>query len=644
MTQQTVPVSQIVVGENPRTFFDSEDQEQLERSIKLFGLLAPITVEQTDAEEFKLIAGERRLRAFQNLGIEEIPAHVTTVADHAGAAIAENVTRVNLHPIEEGRAYVALLTNAKGKAVKPATLAKNLGIPAKRIVDRVRLALLPAELADAMISGARIDKIRDELTDFTEKFGGELVSRFVEASLEPLTELVVDGDENIHTVFSSWLDLQDPKPAIEFTWRAWQNLPTDVAEELLVLAKNKTRSQYEQNEVLELNSEADEAAARSYGCLVEFEDADEFGQAIQYCTDIAWMADRIRYNIGQLEAIEPKGEVVETPKRRIDPETGEVKAPTAEELEAEAAAAKKVKREEAAAAKAEREERGRVNQAFGINLQKKLSKRKLTHADAKLLAEMVLIDENSIGLCWEAVRDEKVDGPDRYQKAKSLRAWVSRGKNADEVIGRLFQVVLVTVFHDRGAFVKSRMVEGGFQHTSRYGHLLDLLASVGPDELVEPYMAERKTREERQAMYDAADAAALEYAQEQNPVNQLTDQNTDGETTGSAGETGFPVDTGIDAEVAAERLEIERDNVEPDPTTEPSVSPEEADEPLLSEQVAAAQLPDAGEESQLTQDEQIEKLAQQSRDALQAELDRESAPTAADVAKDDFDRQMEEIS
>ena len=96
-----------------RTHFDDAEIEALAHSVKEHGVLQPILVVQ-DGDRYKVIAGERRLRASKLAGLERIPARVINSTDKAihEIALRENLDRVDLHPIEEGEGYVSLLDAA----------------------------------------------------------------------------------------------------------------------------------------------------------------------------------------------------------------------------------------------------------------------------------------------------------------------------------------------------------------------------------------------------------------------------------------------------------------------------------------------------------------------------------------------------
>ena len=106
-----IPVDKVDPSElQVRVHFDDSEVEALSHSVKEHGVLQPILVVQ-DGDRYKVIAGERRLRASKLAGLDRIPARVLSTNDKATHEIAlrENLDRVDLHPIEEGEGYLSLL-------------------------------------------------------------------------------------------------------------------------------------------------------------------------------------------------------------------------------------------------------------------------------------------------------------------------------------------------------------------------------------------------------------------------------------------------------------------------------------------------------------------------------------------------------
>jgi len=95
----------------PRSVFDEGKLAELADSIRSQGVVQPIVVRPVKGNEYELIAGERRWRAAQIAGIEEIPAVVREVPDEAAVAMAliENIQREDLNPLEEAGALRSLI-------------------------------------------------------------------------------------------------------------------------------------------------------------------------------------------------------------------------------------------------------------------------------------------------------------------------------------------------------------------------------------------------------------------------------------------------------------------------------------------------------------------------------------------------------
>jgi ParB family chromosome partitioning protein len=112
----TLPVSRIRPGRyQPRTRMDQEALAELAASIRTQGLIQPLLVRPLDGERYELIAGERRWRAAQMAGLEEVPALVREVPDEAALAMAliENIQREDLNPMEESAGLQRLIDEFK---------------------------------------------------------------------------------------------------------------------------------------------------------------------------------------------------------------------------------------------------------------------------------------------------------------------------------------------------------------------------------------------------------------------------------------------------------------------------------------------------------------------------------------------------
>jgi ParB family chromosome partitioning protein len=142
------------IGPNPfqpRTRFDDSALQELAASIKASGVLQPVLVRR-HADSFQLVAGERRLRAAQIAGLEKIPAVLRQVDDRQmmELALIENVQREDLNPIDEAKAYKALVTTV---GLTHEQLSERIGKQRSSISNALRLLTLPAEVQDMVSRG-----------------------------------------------------------------------------------------------------------------------------------------------------------------------------------------------------------------------------------------------------------------------------------------------------------------------------------------------------------------------------------------------------------------------------------------------------------------------------------------------------------
>lgn len=178
-----IPVDKVDVSEyQVRTHFDEAEVKALCESIKLHGVLQPILVTQ-NGDRYKVIAGERRLRASKMAGLERIPARVINSDDKAVHEIAlrENLDRVDLHPLEEGEGYISLLeaqayTSHEG-------IAQAFGKPKSRITECIGYTRLPAETkAELLRRGIKARAVMRKLLETPPQGHAEILGQV--ASIE----------------------------------------------------------------------------------------------------------------------------------------------------------------------------------------------------------------------------------------------------------------------------------------------------------------------------------------------------------------------------------------------------------------------------------------------------------------------------
>lgn len=128
----------------PRKSFHEEELVELADSIREHGILQPLICRQS-GERFELIAGERRWRAAQKLGLETVPVIVREASDRdvLELALIENLQRAELNPVEEAKAYLRL---AEEFAMKQDDIARRVGRSRASVANAMRLLDLAPQL------------------------------------------------------------------------------------------------------------------------------------------------------------------------------------------------------------------------------------------------------------------------------------------------------------------------------------------------------------------------------------------------------------------------------------------------------------------------------------------------------------------
>lgn len=135
----------------PRKDFDPEELASLRRSIEAHGILQPLVV-RSAGDRYQLIAGERRLRAAQAAGMREVPVRVVDFDDQQvlEAALAENIHRSDLNPIEKAQGFRDYLQRF---GMTQEQLAARIGLDRTTISNLVNLLHLPAVVQEALRLG-----------------------------------------------------------------------------------------------------------------------------------------------------------------------------------------------------------------------------------------------------------------------------------------------------------------------------------------------------------------------------------------------------------------------------------------------------------------------------------------------------------
>jgi ParB family chromosome partitioning protein len=153
--QRLVPIELIRPGTlQPRRRFAEAELDALAQSIREKGILQPLLVRALAAEEadFELVAGERRWRAAQRVGLHEVPVIIRRITDTEALEIAlvENLQREDLSPLEEAEAYSRLMDEF-GRT--QASLADAVGKSRSHVANTMRLLSLPAPVRRQLDEG-----------------------------------------------------------------------------------------------------------------------------------------------------------------------------------------------------------------------------------------------------------------------------------------------------------------------------------------------------------------------------------------------------------------------------------------------------------------------------------------------------------
>lgn len=192
-----IPLDQIEVNPfQPRTDFDKQALEELAESIRVQGIIQPITARKLSKDSYQLISGERRTQASKLAGLKSIPAYIRTADDQQmlEMALIENIQRENLNSIEIALSYQRLLTECD---LKQEQLGDRVGKNRTTVNNYLRLLKLPPDIQLAIrdkrisMGHARaiinIDDVDKQLDVFKKILKDDLSVRKVEALVRELT-------------------------------------------------------------------------------------------------------------------------------------------------------------------------------------------------------------------------------------------------------------------------------------------------------------------------------------------------------------------------------------------------------------------------------------------------------------------------
>ena len=202
-----IKISQIIANPfQPRTEFDEEALNELSESIKVHGIIQPITVRKIGYEKYELISGERRTRASILAGLNAIPAYIRLANDQQmlEMALIENIQRENLNSIEVALSYKRLLDEC---GLKQEELGDRVGKKRSTVNNYLRLLKLPDEIQMAIKEGklmmgharalVNVENPENQLANFRAVINGSLSVRQVEDLVR--TEKETPADTGTHS-------------------------------------------------------------------------------------------------------------------------------------------------------------------------------------------------------------------------------------------------------------------------------------------------------------------------------------------------------------------------------------------------------------------------------------------------------------
>jgi ParB/RepB/Spo0J family partition protein len=549
-TLTMVPLAQIKTrrGFNPRTEFADDRMAELVESIKRHGIITPLTLAPDGDGGFVVVAGERRLRAAKAAKLKEVPAQVRDGdGETLSLAVAENVIRADLTPVEEAEAYRRLVDD-HGDAVKVARL---VGRSEKLIGERLELLRLPEE-ARALVAARRVPlacapylvRIAEReplLTDLTAAWlaehpagggyfpaaPGEVVDDVLAAEWqdddgqpllpvaysvggyygpilpgrrsETLPAVLAKLGSHAEAVETAYAALPEIRPASEHDWAA------------------RDAEERRQRGCFAL-SDDDADAARAFGCLLELPAPD--GRADhRYVTDPEWLADRLVQKIAAHAAAEAE----QRQRKREERATGAGDDPEKEARRAE----RQRHYEERVAARAR-------NLDLGAALAR--WEPKLDTAAVKLLGSLVLA-EHGKAAAW--AQRLCVEQPTTTNKQGKVTVRYPRGAQAEKQLhaealaalkrARTPEAALAVVLR---LLVAQRLVDpSGLPNADRQGvyeprelaesaALGKLAARVAPPSVKQHLAEQAAERERRERAYQDEQAARLAQQREKLAAGQ----------------------------------------------------------------------------------------------------------------------------
>jgi ParB/RepB/Spo0J family partition protein len=469
---------EVAEGFNPRAEVAEDERfEELVASVKQNGLVTAPTVYR-DNGRFVLVAGERRYRAAKKAGLKQLPLHVREKDDALAAAIAENLHREDLNPIEVARSLVDLQRVEKLKT--HAEIAQRIGKSSSYVSEHLRLLALPEEAQRAIGEGTLpigAEKVLRPIAKVSPAVAGGMVAVASKDGEGP--ETLVESPATV----LSWLhdgieagEVNDPPTLIEISGygQPIEELVGDAEKrEALVqrasVAMSTLRGEPVQVSTVQLgDTEVD--AARAAGCLIEV-GSDWY--TARYATDAELVADLVERAIEQTEREARK---VERERAKAAGKKGDGSAP-------EPVDAGEALREQRRKEREERKRRQQQARTYNLKVGDRLrdrrgAKSRKAHAltRVKALALLVIADNRELAGCGLRLTAselqevkvtqvkstgedrEKVTYPEPHEVLERLVKKVEDASSVNEVLELMADALISGVLADNEELAQSRRV------------------------------------------------------------------------------------------------------------------------------------------------------------------------------------------
>jgi ParB family chromosome partitioning protein len=471
-----LPIDSITVadGFNPRTRFDDDALAELAASLRTTdGPVQPLAVQPGDGGEFVLIAGERRLRAARQAGIERVPVVILSGDKAKVAALAENMIRVDLDPIEVAHGLRAL---AEAEGI---TTHKKIGARVNKsaafVSEHLRLLKLPegvqAHIANGVVPVAAERALRTVAQ--VSPTVAEAACGLVERGEVEARDLVERPCEVLQAVADA--KLADPPTMIDAEHgESLSRVVTDPDQYAALAERYRAVVPHESAaDPLIRFSDAEVDAARAAGCLVEVEEKDGgWTYTLAYITDATFAADLAERVVDRIEKEATERAKAQAEKAGAESSDGAPDATPAEKVKEARRAERKAKQEAAQAAHDRNLKVGRklVARRGGQ------SRRQHSLARAKAVALVVLNDNPSLAgrglrLAFEQLQESEVKtlkgtGEQQtkvtYAQALDCRDYlanrIEEARSANEVLELLADALIAAAVTDQDALPQSKQV------------------------------------------------------------------------------------------------------------------------------------------------------------------------------------------